>query len=225
MVLHASSTPRQPGGRNWLWQKVQVKGLDQALGQPRVADFLSALAGPEGGSWCCSATPSGAMLGTLLDIKPATNIPEGPLTRPIGDVFSEMVSDLTGRIVTAGVQASVRGVEHQQELDQPVHPRHPFRSAGRLSGVHGAGADRLSGVAGLVAPHLAARRWLAEYAGEAGYWAARIVRGAVFLLIFLPLTAPVAAPYNVVRQVIDTVMAPVRWWRWLTGARAAPSAG
>ena len=29
---------------------------------------------------------------------------------------------------------------------------------------------------------------------RAGYWAARIVRGAWFLLLFLPLTAPVSAP-------------------------------
>ena len=40
-----------------------------------------------------------------------------------------------------------------------------------------------------------------------------------------PRTAPVAAPYNIVRQVVDTVMMPVRLWRWLTGARAASSPG
>jgi hypothetical protein len=220
VVLRASSTPRQPGGRNWLWQKVQVKGLDQALGQPRVADFLSALAGPKG-RFVVSATPSGAMR-TLLDIKPATNIPEGPLTRPIGDVFSEMVSDLTGRIVTAGVQASVRSAERQQELDQRFIPAIPSDlQVGYLAFI----------VLGLIGFPVSRAWWrriwppevASEYAGEAGYWAARIVRGAVFLLVFLPLTAPVAAPYNVVRQVIDTVMAPVRWWRWLMGRAAAAS--
>ena len=31
VVLQSTSTPRQPGGRNWFWQKVEVKGLDDAL--------------------------------------------------------------------------------------------------------------------------------------------------------------------------------------------------
>ena len=48
VVLRAASTPRQPGGRNWLWQKVEVKGLEQAMQHARVADFLNALGGPGG---------------------------------------------------------------------------------------------------------------------------------------------------------------------------------
>ena len=46
VVLQSASTPRQPGGRNWFWQKVEVKGLDDALQRARMADFLNALAGP-----------------------------------------------------------------------------------------------------------------------------------------------------------------------------------
>jgi hypothetical protein len=222
VVLHASSTPRQPGGRNWLWQKVEVRGLEQALGQPRVADFLAALAGPNG-RFVVSATPSGPWR-TLLDIKPATNLPAGPRTRPMGDVFSEMVSDLTGRIVTAGVQASVRSAERQQELDQRILPAIPSDlQLGYLAFI----------VLGLIGFPVAREWWRriwppevrSEYAVEAGYRAAQIVRGAAFLLVFLPLSAPVAAPYNVARQVIDTVMLPVRLWRWLTGRVTAASAG
>jgi len=222
VVLHASSTPRQPGGRNWLWQKVEVKGLEQALGQPRVADFLAALAGP-GGRFEVSATSSDAMR-TLLDIKPATGLPKGPLTRPIGDVFSKVVSDLTGNIVTAGVHASLRSAARQRELDQRILPAIP--------------SDLQIGyvvfiVLGLIGLPVARGWWRriwppevrTEYAAESGYWAARVVRGAAFLLVFLPLTAPIAAPYNIVRQVIDTVMAPVRLWRWLTGPRTASSPG
>jgi hypothetical protein len=161
---------------------------------------------------------------TLLDIKPASSIPEAPLTRPIGDVFSEVVGDLTGNIVTAGVQASVRSAERQRELDQRILPAIPSDlQLGYLVAI----------VLGLIGLPVARQWWrriwppevASEYAGETGYWAARIVRGAVFLLVFLPLTAPIAAPYNIARQVIDTVMVPVRLWRWLTGPRAASSAG
>ena len=51
VVLRAASTPRQPGGRNWLWQKVEVKGLEQAMQHARFADFLNAL----GGANCAAA--------------------------------------------------------------------------------------------------------------------------------------------------------------------------
>jgi hypothetical protein len=64
-----------------------------------------------------------------------------------------------------------------------------------------------------------------EYAGRTGFWAARIVRGGIFLLLFLPLTAPVSAPIAIVRGLWDGLTAPVRWWRWLTSRRAAPTAG
>src|SRR4029079_18048251 len=56
--LRAASTPRQPGGRNWLWQKVEVKGLEQAMQHARFADFLNALGGPNN-RLLVSATASG----------------------------------------------------------------------------------------------------------------------------------------------------------------------
>ena len=60
VVLQSASTPRQPGGRNWFWQKVEVKGLDEALQRARMADFLNALAGP-GRRFAVTATPSGTL--------------------------------------------------------------------------------------------------------------------------------------------------------------------
>jgi hypothetical protein len=56
-----------------------------------------------------------------------------------------------------------------------------------------------------------------DYAGRTGYWAARTVRGAAFLLLFLPLTALVAAPFNLLRHVRHAASAPARLWRRLTG--------
>jgi hypothetical protein len=222
VLLHASFTPRQPGGRNWLWRKVEVKGLEQALEHARVADFLNALAGPNG-RFLVSASPSAAMR-TRLTLKPATDVPGGSLTRPIGDVFLDLASDLTGRIATAGVEASVRSAERQKELDQRFVPAIPSDVQITYLGFI---------VLGLIGFPVSRAWWrrlwppemATEYAGSTGYRAARIVRGAVFLLIFLPLTAPVAAPYNLVRQVYETVMVPVRLWRWLTGERAASSTG
>jgi hypothetical protein len=221
VVLNAATTPRQPGGRNWLWQKVEVKGLEQALQHARVADFYNTLGGPNG-RLLVSAKAEGRR--TSLLVRPASEF-AGPVpTGGMGDLFSGLVSDITGRVIAASVQADVRSAERQQELDQRILPGIP--------------ADFQFGYLALIVLGLfgipVSRAWwrrlwppeaAGEYAGRAGYWAARIVRGAVFLLLFLPLTAPFSAPYAVVRQIWDAVTAPVRWWRWLTGRRAAASTG
>jgi hypothetical protein len=217
VVLRAASTPRQPGGRNWLWQKVEVKGLEQAMQHARVADFLNAL-GASNARMLVSATPSGRR--TVLDIRPAGDFASGPLQSPVGDLFSGIVSDITGRVITTGLQANMRSAERQEELDQRVIP--------------GISSDFQIGylvlvVLGLFGVPISRAWWrrlwppevASEYAGAAGYQAARIIRATVFLLLFLPLTAPVSAPYNLARQVYEAAMAPVRLWRWLTGGRAA----
>jgi hypothetical protein len=221
VVLRAASTPRQPGGRNWLWQKVEVRGLEQAMEHARFADFLNALGGINT-RMLASAAPSGRR--TSLDIKPASDLASGPMQSPVGDLFSGIVSDITGRVVTTSLQASMRSAERQEELDQRVIPGIPSDyQLGYLALV-------LLGLLGVPVSRTWWRRlWppevVSEYAGQAGYQAARIIRAVVFLVLFLPLTAPVTAPYNLARQTYEAATAPVRWWRWLTGGRAAPSAG
>src|SRR5262245_26519074 len=120
VVLRAVSTPRQPGGRNWLWQKVEVKGLEQAIQHARLADFLNALGGPNR-RLAVSASPSGRR--TALDIGPAADLAGGQ--KPAGDLFSGIVSDITGRVVTTSLQANMRSAERQAELDQRLIPGIP----------------------------------------------------------------------------------------------------
>jgi hypothetical protein len=220
IVLRAASTPRQPGGRNWLWQKVEVRGLEQAMQRPSVADFLNALTGANR-RMTVTATPSGWR--TMIDIEPAVDFP-GALQSPAGDLFSGIVSDVTGRVITTGLQASMRSSERQTELDQRLIPGIPSDlQVGYLVLV-------ILGLFGVPISRAWWRRlWppevAIEYAGRAGYWAARAVRGGMFLLLFLPLTAPVTAPLNLVRQVWEAVTLPVRLWRWLTGRPGSAGAG
>jgi hypothetical protein len=217
VVLRAASTPRQPGGRNWLWQKVEVKGLEQAMQHARFADFLNALGGTNS-RLLVSAAPSGRR--TALEIKPAAEFSGGPLQSPVGDLFSGIASDITGRVITTGLHASMRSADRQMELDQRVIPGIPSDfQVGYLVLV----------VVGLFGVPISRAWWrrlwppeaASEYAGRGGYLAARAVRGGVFLLLFLPLTAPVTAPLNLWRQVWEAVAAPVRLWHWLTGRRTA----
>ena len=144
VVLQSTSTPRQPGGRNWFWQKVEVKGLDDALQRARMADFLNALAGP-GRRFAVAATPSGT-LRTSLDIRPAPDLPGGLVIKPVGDIFSDLVADVAGRVLTDSVQANLRNAERQQELDQRILPGIPSDMQFLYLGLM---VDRAVGPAGL----------------------------------------------------------------------------
>lgn len=213
IVLHAPSTPRQPGGRNWLWLTVEVKGLDEALSRARMADFLNALGAP---NRRLAAVAWAAGKRAVLDLTTAGELPAGGGARPVSDILTGMVSDITGKVVTTAVQANLRSAERQQELDRRIMPGIPSS----LQAVYLA----LMGL-GLFGVPLSRLWWqkiwppesAEEYAGRVGYRAAWAVRGLGYWLLFLPATAVIAAPFNMLGQVWDGVMTPVRWWRRLTG--------
>jgi hypothetical protein len=225
ILLHATSTPRQPGGRNWLWQKVEVQGLEEALKRGRVADFFNALA-PAAGRFAVSAKPSGAQR-TLLEIAPIAELPRAPGSRPLGDLWSDAVAGVTGRVITAGVQANIRSAALQQDVDWRLLSSVPAKVQ---IGYFALLAIGLLGMplARLWWANLWPRETAADYAGAAGYWAARAVRNGLFVAVFLPLTAPLSAPLNLGRQIWDALTAPIRCWRWLLeklGRRRAAPAG
>jgi hypothetical protein len=222
LVLHAASTPRQPGGRNWLWQRVEVAGLEEGLERSRLADFLNGLGAPSR-RMLAIALPLGGR--ALLDLTPAGDLSSAPpaATRGLGDLFAGIVAELTGRVVASGVKANLRSAERQQELDQRLLPGVPSAVQFGYLGLM---------LLGLLGVPLSRSWWMrlwppevaAEYAGRTGFWAARAVRALAYALIFLPLTAIVAAPHNLAVQIWDGITAPARWWRRLAGGARAPRA-
>jgi hypothetical protein len=158
-----------------------------------------------------------------LEAMPSTDLAGGPGTIPGGDLFSGVVSDITGRVITTGLQADMRSAERQTELDQRLIPGIPSDfQVGYLVLV-------VLGLFGVPVSRAWWRRiWppetASEYAGRAGYLAARTVRALV------PAAVPAGdgtgqRAVNLARQVYEAVTAPLRWWRRLTGGRAAaPSA-
>src|SRR5262249_31063117 len=143
---------------------------------------------------------------------------------PVGDLFSGLVSNLTGRVVAMGLEASMRSAERQQELDRRLIPGIPADlQAGYL----------LLILLGLFGVHIGRAWWrrlwppeaASDYAAGRGYWAACAVRGGVFVLLFLPLTGLVTAPLNAARQVREAVTAPARVWRWLMARKPVSAAG
>ncbi|MGE3712389.1 MAG: hypothetical protein AB7G35_22310, partial [Hyphomicrobiaceae bacterium] len=208
LIILQSPTPRQPGGRNWLWQRVDVDGLSDALKRPTLADFMAAL-GHGRSRLLVSITPAGQGRVTLRAVPEpgSTSIPV------LSGAFNEIVSELAGKVITSGIEANLVEADRRRELDRRLVPGIP-------SGIQAGYLVCL--ILGLVGIGFARSWWQriwppeqrAGYAGVVGFLAARTVRLLAFVLIFMPLVAPVSAPLAVLRSAFDTVVGVLRIITW-----------
>lgn len=193
LVVLQSAAPRQPGARSWLWQRVSVNRLDEALERQHLADFLNVLGTPSS-QLLVSTSVSGR---DRIKLRATPVRIETDTLSTIGDALSDMVSDVAGRVVVSGVEASLRSRDRQGELDWRLVPGVPS-----LVQV-GYGGLLLLGLLGL-GPALAwwRRIWPAEsrdgYGSRIGYEAARVTRIALFALLFMPAVAVASAPRAIV---------------------------
>ncbi|MEW5965192.1 MAG: hypothetical protein AB1749_16730 [Pseudomonadota bacterium] len=220
LVILQSATARQPGGRNWLWQRIEVDGLEDALQRATFADFLDAL-GRRRGKLAVSAEPDG-LSRVVVRAEPA-GAPAEPVSGKVAAWTDEIVSQVTGNVVTNAIEAHALSKERREELDARIVPGIP---AAIQYGYIGA---LILGLIGLpVARGWWARVWpperREEYAGALGYHAARLVKGVAMVLLFLPLVALPAFVVMLARQVWALVTAPVRFLRWLVGRIRGPQA-
>ena len=192
LLVLKSSAGQQPGGRNWLWQKFEVKGLNDALTRATLADALDALGGPD--NRLVVTTTLADADRTILDVHQASGLPSsGWTTARLGGVLTDAMSGLAGQVTHQGALAHFRSAARQAELDRRLIPYVPSW----LQWTYG--ALLLLGLAGWrVADGWWRRIWPAEtaakYSNAFGYWAARTTRAVVFALLFLPLSALAAAP-------------------------------
>jgi hypothetical protein len=219
LVILQTDAPRQPGGRNWFWQRIAVDGLDDALKRAKFGDFLDALGAANGefrvsvqreasGRVALRAVPAGG------DAQPITGI--------VGDLWTSTVSSITGNVVTTAVEVHARDEERQQELDRRIVPG--VSSWFQLSYLFGL----VTGVLGWpVASGWFAWLWpkeqREEYAGAAGYRAAQVARLLAFLLVFLPIVGTFAFVVLLLQQMWALITFPVRAVRWLFARAEAPA--
>lgn len=205
ILLQATST-RQPGSRNWLWQRIEVAGLGEALQRATVADFLAALAAGRD-RFSVSARSAGAGRIALSAIA-ERGVAAEPASGGVGGLVSDMLSELAGKVVSGSIEADLVDRARSEELGRRILPAVP--SAIQL----GYGGTLLLGLLGLPV----ARRWWrrvwpperrADYAGAGGYHAARLAKLAAFALIFMPLVAVLSTPLTIVTGA------------WVRGRRAA----
>ncbi len=214
LVILRSQSARQPVGRNWLWQRHEVRGLDSAMGRTDVSDFLDAL----GDRIAVSANRIDASRTRLVATR-MSDLSSGPVPTPITDAMLDVVSDLAGRILTSGIEANLRSQERQRELDDRIIPGIPSSIQIGYFGLF------VFGLFGLpVSRGWWSRVWpaeqRAEYGSVIGYWAARLVRGTVLVLLFAPIVAIASVPVQAARSAWGMVVSI--WnviallWRGLT---------
>ncbi len=217
LIVLRSKSPLQPGTQNWLWQTIEVDGLERALSEPTYGGFLNALAG-RSGRFVADVTRGED--GRVQLVARADRAEQG-IVESVGAWWDETVSDVAGNVVTEGLSAFLTASERQKELDERIVPGVPsdvqFYAIGALA-------------MGLLAFSTAYGWWRriwpkenrTEYRGAFGYWAARGVRWSIFLFLFLPIVGPFALVASIIAGLFGWV---VKLFRWLQGSLGSGNAG
>ena len=205
VILHTDAA-RQPGGRNWLWQKVSVGGLDDALSKATFGDFLEAMGAKRGGF---TLTPKIEGNGRI-NIAAAAQPESRNVASHASDIISELVQHVTGEAIGQSVDISARDKSSQSEIDAQLIPGIP--SYIQLPYL-------ISIFVGLLA-HVTAGSWFqriwpraprSDGQGKTAYFATGLPRGLVYLLMFLPVAGFPALMWQMMVQTWQTIMAPFRW--------------
>ena len=195
LVVIESASARQPGTRNWFWQRVALTSLDGPRAKPALPDRIGQLTG---------GIPVEIDAVVMQELRTAFQLmglargAAGGWTAPVSETWRDLAPEVTGTIVASGLRLDLTSRGRQRELDARLVPGIPsLVQIGYL-------AFLVLGLAGLSVAHdWWQRLWPLEarsdYPRRAGYWAARGVRGTIFLLMFLPLVAVVSTPVAFVR--------------------------
>lgn len=219
LVVLQAADPLQPGGRNWFWQKVEVKGLDEALKRAEFADFLDVL-GRQRENMVIEARRSaeGRMGFDVSQGGAVAGTNSNSLTGTMSSWGESVYAQVLGNVITSSINADLVDKERQRELDLRIVPNIPsivqFVYLGAI-------------VLGLIGISLVKRWWAriwpvekrSEYAGAFGYYAARTVRFLLLSLVFLPLAGVPAGLWVIGKGIFDQVWfyisLPFRILRWL----------
>ena len=214
LVVLNTLAPRQPGSRNWLWQTVDVEGLDHALKGRTMADFFNSLAGADNKVEVRINTVEGQR--TSLSVATLRQGVSVPGSETIDGWIAEVISEVAGGVVTSAILLDIASAARRKELNSRIIP-----------GIH---SDLQFGYLGLMLAGLLglpmARHWWfwlwppeqrSEYGGWFGYQSARLVRLVLFILIFLPIVGLPAMICHFLYTLWQWLTLPWRVAKWLFG--------
>jgi hypothetical protein len=203
LVVIESASARQPGTRNWFWQRVALASLDGPRTNPA---FLGLIGQLTGGVPVETDAVDMSERRTAFQLTGLARGAAGGWTAPVSEAWRDLAPEVTGTIVASGLRLDLTSRSRQLELGARFVPGIP--SLVQIAYL----ALLVVGLAGLgVAREWWRRLWPLEarsdYPHRTGYWAARTVRTVVFLLIFMPLVAVVSAPVSFVHGAWRTLVA------------------
>lgn len=218
LIVLDTDAARQPGVRNVLWQRTKIDGLEKALKSTTVGDFWSVLAsgrtplqlsvGSGGKTFISiSANPRPSLAGKIPD-------DDNSLLTSTERLLEDVVANVSGNVITSGIEASLRSEARQQELELRIVPFLPalpqiFYIMALIVGF--AGLSTIKNWWRKLWP----LRDRASFGSTLGWLGNRILRGIPFVFVFMPLVAYVATPYQWVRGPIywtwRIISAPFRW--------------
>jgi hypothetical protein len=121
-----------------------------------------------------------------------------------------VISEVAGTVVTNGVRMDLVSSKRRKELDARLLPGIPSNVQFFCIGAFALGLLGASVAWGWWS-HIWPAERAGEYADRAGYASARIVRLALFVLVFLPVAGPFALVWRAVTVVYGWLMVPLRW--------------
>jgi hypothetical protein len=200
LVLLDASSARQPGTRNWLWQRIALSSMEKALGGATLGEFLRALAGEPKTLIVRAAVPSEGRIDLMLE--PLVESPPAPvakLTQVVSGTWSNIVSETAGAVSVRALRASMLTVARQNEIDRRIVAGIPYAvQMGYLVAMS----------AGLLAFPIGCMwwRWIwppeveADYHSRIGFLLARLTRALALVLIFLPVVGLPALSVRLTRM-------------------------
>lgn len=211
LVILRSASAAQPGGRNWLWLKTEVKGLDEAMRRATTADFLATLRRPSS-ELVVSTDAHGALTTLEVVARPAA---AATTSTRVGDALGEIAFELIGKLTIDGARIVALNQERREEIDRRIVSWIPSA----VTHVY-IGAVVMGLIGWRVSRQWWSRLWPAEahseYRNRAGFAAARAAREIIYLLLFLPLAGlpalVLAAAIGVAESARTLVSLLKRWF-------------
>jgi hypothetical protein len=189
LIAIAASSPRQPGSRNWLWQRIGVSSVDKALGAGSLGEFLHVLAGEPSDLVVKGERLSGDRVELEVTFRGDTgSAPVASITQAVKGTWSDIVSETAGSLTILGMKASLTRSTRQAELDRRLVPFIPSAIQIGYLALMAAGLFALP-VLGAWWRRIWPEEEAAEYGSAVALFLARAARWAAFAALFVPLAA------------------------------------
>lgn len=213
LIMLTATAPRQPGARNWLWLRVDVANLFEALERPTLGRFLNALAGDQGRLFVTVSRATDHRLA--LSVVPLAGQTGAGEPGTIAAFLAELASEVAGTVLPHAVEVDLVARPRSQELAHRLIPGIPSLIQHTYLGAL---------LMGLVAFPVTRAWWRriwpdeqqADYAGATGFWSAATIRWMLFAFAFLPIAGPPALIWALLTGA---------WWRPRTKPATRPEQG